>query len=697
MINDVYMHGNPKGKIIRDAVHGDIFIEDKFLKVIDTPEFQRMRRIKQLSVANIVFPSADHSRFSHSIGCFHIMKLIITHFDSIFRQMGVEMTEQDKDIALLAALLHDIGHGPFSHAFEDIHPKGAEHMTHEEWTLRIITCTSGTIHQQIESAFGEGVAKKVAELIKKQREVKKGGENYIIQKVDLFSILSSLVSSQLDADRLDYLIRDAYNCGVSFGTIDIQRIITALSITVYDNQYYVCVPEKYINDIEAYLLARYHMQSVVYYHDMKVQMEQIICKIFSRAQKLYEEKKSLFCPPALDTLFSSTELQVKDYIRIDDSTFWCAFQAWSDSENSDVELADYCSTILSRQKLTKVTALDNSSVAYCKFKKDFCALLKKYGCTLYTEESLSNSPFWIEKRFTFSAYKPQKENIWIQTAAGFVIDISEKSNIIQMKRDGLKTDEILLSNNELVWINRRVLESLLNNKEEFQVALDELIRNYDIRNTIEIEKKYHFDDKTVFQDVINYLSKKNTEYTIDENPEFEQIDTYYDTLDRIVEKENSTLRIRKKNSKYEITIKCPTPVEIKEEGQNERFEFCHMISQDSLCGEEAFIIEHIPALKDKVAELKSTLKIINKRTVRNISIEKLEIKFEMAFDQVIYQDAKGHKVHDYQIEIELKSDYIHRINLKMFTDDLEQHISKLESSTESKYKRGLRMLSRGMR
>lgn len=120
MTNNVYMHGIPKGKIIRDAVHGDIFVEDKFLKIIDTPEFQRMRRIKQLSVANIVFPSADHTRFSHSLGCFYVMKQIIAHFDSIFGKMGIEVSKQDKDIALLAALLHDIGHGPFSHAFEDI-------------------------------------------------------------------------------------------------------------------------------------------------------------------------------------------------------------------------------------------------------------------------------------------------------------------------------------------------------------------------------------------------------------------------------------------------------------------------------------------------------------------------------------------------------------------------------------------------
>ena len=558
MTNNVYMHGIPKGKIIRDAVHGDIFVEDKFLKIIDTPEFQRMRRIKQLSVANIVFPSADHTRFSHSLGCFYVMKQIIAHFDSIFGKMGIEVSKQDKDIALLAALLHDIGHGPFSHAFEDIHPKGAAQVSHETWTSRIITCHSGTIYKQIEETFGKGTAEKVSELIEKQRRVKSSEENYIIEKID-------------------------------------------------------------------------------------------------------------------------------------DSTFWCAFQSWS--ESPDVELSDYCLTILNRQKLLKLNALDNTSTAYHRFKEDFCKLLKKHNYTLVTEDSLAESPFWIEKRFVFSAYKPQKENIWIQTAAGFLVDISQQSKIVQL-RDDAADEAVFLSDNERVWINRRILETLpLSNMTEFQKALDELIHNYDIRNTIEIEKKYHFSDEAVFQDVLAYLKTRDDVYSFDKSPAFEQVDSYYDTPDKLVESAKSTLRIRHKDCNYEITIKCPTPVQIKDNGQNERFEFCHPISSNSLSGEEAFIVEHVPSLKDKTSELKNTLTIINKREIINILAQKSEAKFEMAFDHVTYQDDSGHKAYDYQIEIELKSDYIHRVNLKMLTDDLERKVSKLESSTESKYKRGLTKLS----
>ena len=215
----------------------------------------------------------------------------------------------------------------------------------------------------------------------------------------------------------------------------------------------------------------------------------------------------------------------------------------------------------------------------------------------------------------------------------------------------------------------------------------------DIRNTIEIEKKYHFSDEAVFQDVLAYLKTRDDVYSFDKSPAFEQVDSYYDTPDKLVESAKSTLRIRHKDCNYEITIKCPTPVQIKDNGQNERFEFCHPISSNSLSGEEAFIVKHVPSLKDKTSELKNTLTIINKREIINILAKKSEAKFEMAFDHVTYQDDSGHKAYDYQIEIELKSDYIHRVNLKMLTDDLERKVSKLESSTESKYKRGLTKLS----
>ena len=681
---DITVHGGPKGKIIRDAVHGDIFIEDKFLQVIDTPEFQRMRRIKQLAADSLVFPSADHSRFSHSLGCFAVMKRIISRFDGIFQDMGLTISQHDRDIALLAALLHDIGHGPFSHAFETL--QGSAPVSHEVWTSRIIRNPKGAVFQRIEAAFGPGAAAQTSELIEKQRQVKDTEENYVIEHIDLFSVLSSLVSSQLDADRLDYLLRDSYHCGVSFGKIDISRIITALSLTVYDNQYYVCVPEKYLDDIENYLLARYHMHSTIYFHDMKVQMEQVLHKIFQRAKELHQAGDLPPYPPALEALFSDRPLQVEDYIKLDDAAFWSAFQTWS--SGGDPHLADYCAAILYRNKLSKITALDGSNSAYRAFKQDFCKLLETYGCAM-TEDALPKSPFWIETRYSFSAYKPQKDNIWIQTSSGLVVDISQRSKLIHAE------DLVLLSEHERGWINRRLLETLpLSPKEGFQSDLDRLIQNYDIRSTIEIEKKYHFQDESVFQEVLDYLRTMENRYQLTETPAAQQTDDYYDTPDQAAASAKSTLRIRRRGGQYELTVKRPTAVFSQEQGQNERFEFCRPIPENTLAGQETFLLEHLPQLQEGVRlfQLAKRLTVENLRTAVIIRVPNTEAVFEMALDRVIYRDSQGREARDFQIEIELKSAYLHRVSLKMLTDDLEKRFPQLEASSVSKYKRGLAIL-----
>ncbi|MEG1760790.1 MAG: HD domain-containing protein [Hydrogenoanaerobacterium sp.] len=680
------MQYRSKGKIIRDAVHGDIFILNRFLKVIDTPEFQRLRRIKQLSVANIVFPSADHTRFSHSIGCFFVMEKIIIHFETIFAKIGIPISQEDKDIALLAALLHDIGHGPFSHAFEEIHPKAEKNISHEDWTALIITAKDGAVRKQIENEFGVGVPQKVADLIQKQRSAKNETKT-ALEKIDLFSVLSSLISSQLDADRLDYLVRDAFHTGVPFGRIDISRIITALSITVYQNKYYVCVPEKFIDDIEAYLLARYHMQSAVYFHNLKVQMEQIIHQIFRRAYELFQKNKLMYCPQAIKTYFSEDEVTVKDYIRLDDSTFWCAFQDWADlPDKCDEQLSSLCKTILNREKATKVDVLDHSDEAYRSFKRDICELFTRYGHKL-NEEKLENSYFWIEQLNEFSAYKQKKENIWIQKSNGLVVDLAECSKIVH--QDDKKP--VFMSEQHIIWINYNVLKKLaIPFTDDLISDLQKLINNYDIRHNIEIEKKYHFSDNKIFEDVLSYLLLQEQYKCECGNPK-EQIDYYYDTSEHMLNEIGSTLRVREKCGRYEITIKTKTPVSTEDNGQNERFEFQHEIKENSLIGQEDFIVKHLPKIIENKDELAIKMSIKNKR--KPTVIKDKNAIFEMVFDDLTYINANGNEAKDYQIEIELKSDYVHRVNLKMLTDDLENKVHGLVSSSQSKYERGLELTS----
>ena len=254
-----------KGKVIRDPIHGDIFFPDKYLAIIDTPEFQRLRRIHQLSVAYLVFPGADHSRFSHSIGTYYIMQKIIDHINPIMKSINYEVKERDINLALAAALLHDIGHGPFSHAFE----KAINNVKdHEQWGIAMILDEESNINKVLKVNFDEKFPEDLADIIRKERTVKQVGDkhksNVNEKKIDLFFILSGLISSQLDADRMDYLLRDAKYTGVKSCNIDIERLIGSITLTVYRNEYYVCFIDKYLSDIESYLFTRYQMHKDIY-------------------------------------------------------------------------------------------------------------------------------------------------------------------------------------------------------------------------------------------------------------------------------------------------------------------------------------------------------------------------------------------------------------------------------------------------
>ena len=676
---------SPRGKIVRDVIHGDIFIPDKYLQVIDTPEFQRLRRIKQLSVADSIFPSAGHTRFSHCIGTFYVMGLIIDHFESSFNEMDIRINEEDKETALLAALLHDIGHGPFSHAFENVLTEKKNNITHEEWTIKIIKDKNTDVNKAIKKHFSTRMPDKVAELICKHQEIHKEEKSFELQEINLFSILSSLISSQLDADRLDYLLRDSRHTGVKFGKIDIFRIISSLQITVYDNKYYVCIPEKFLPDIEAYIHARYQMQKVVYYHDFKIQMEQLIGIILRRALKLFEENNLEFCPTTIKNLFSDSNLTVRDYIRLDDSSFICAFQEWSLC--NDPILSELCRSFLDRNKASKIYSQEKSNPILNRIKKEISELFR---CYRYDIGNLEKEDFWIEKSKDYSAYKKNKENIWILRDNGLIEDLSKTSKIIC---DAPEKLIIWQDEQKVVFINYNVLKAIpIDNINCLIDDLRNLLANYDTRKNIEIEKKYNAHTAEVFEEVQSYLSKQKA-YKTKAETEMEQTDYYYDTDRGELRSHNATLRIRQKGDSFELTIKLPILDKTQEDDQNQRFEFNKKILINNLEGEDDFIYEHLEFL-DKNSDLKCCLTIRNLRTpIYLTNTKNNNIYFEMVFDRVVYENLRGKQKNDFQIEVELKSDYPHRVNLKRLTDDLEKNIEGLTSSKTSKFLRGLQLLS----
>jgi len=237
-----------KPMIIRDSIHGDIYVEDEAIyEIINTPEFQRLRRLSQLGGAQFAYPGATHTRFSHSLGVYYVIGEFLKN-----PYFAEATTEKEKLLVKIAGLLHDIGHGPFSHSFEGITKK-----SHEDYSVAIIKNPEGNI----------------AKILKKHR-INPEDVADIIEGNYKNEYVSLLVSSQLDADRLDYLKRDAYYAGVNYASIDVSFLVRNVMI-VEDK---IAYSTKAIYAIESYLLGRYHMFKQVYNHKISIAFDTLLQK-----------------------------------------------------------------------------------------------------------------------------------------------------------------------------------------------------------------------------------------------------------------------------------------------------------------------------------------------------------------------------------------------------------------------------------
>ena len=670
-----------KGKIVRDVVHGDIFIDEKYLAVVDTKEFQRLRRIKQLSVANMVFPGAEHTRFAHCIGTFHVMRMIIEHFEPLFQKCGLEIKEQEKDAALVAALLHDIGHGPYSHAFEGVLKSlGYEDVNHEQLGTQIIMNEQTDVHKVLVREFGDEFPQIVANIILKKQEVKQDLFEISTSTLDLQFVLSSLLSSQLDADRMDYLLRDSWYTGAKYGTIDLSRTISSMSLAINpkDDRFCVCVEERYLADIENCLLGRYQMHKEVYYHSIKCEMEEVIGRVLLRAKVLYAEEKLKDAdqlPEAIQMMFDGNEFDVTKYIMLDDNIMYFWFWKWMNDE--DPELRALCGTLINRNKYTKFVVKTEADID--NFKKELTEILQEVDDGATAEEEA----FLLTVVDKLKMYKSKKENIFIQDKFGNLLDIGEVSKILNIE----KTEE-----KNYIFVNFDLV------REKYDVLYDKIKRlteKYRSRNQVEREAKYIVASPEAFTNVSEEVKKMNG-YMIDEKGTKQQIDTYYDTKDAELEKHDITLRIRTIGDRHWCTLKTP----VKEQGMKKddshsvRYEYEEEIGEKSI--QECVGLFHGKSdILDKLDknELAKRLVVKNNRQKFNIT-EKTDVsvKFEMVFDEVSYKNCINDRTgHDYQVEIELKSEYLHEVRLKMLTEHLEKAISELKTNTVSKYKRGLEL------
>ena len=284
---------------IRDPVHGSIQILDVEIPIIRDEFFQRLRNIKQLGFSEYVFPGATHNRFIHSIGVMHVASIA---FDRLFKEVLVEKDIQRlKETFKLACLLHDVGHAPLSHSTETVMPKLSElnipkdflskkdqkidrQATHEDYTIKSIVDSSfAKSFELVEKQFGVG-RKYIADLITGHTS---DSTYFTIKGINYFPILHQLVSSELDCDRMDYLLRDSYFCGVSYGSYDLDWLLDNLEICIENNTAYLGINERAVVTFDDFLLSRYHMFIMVYFHYRAVCLEQLLYKYFKTSPQEY--------------------------------------------------------------------------------------------------------------------------------------------------------------------------------------------------------------------------------------------------------------------------------------------------------------------------------------------------------------------------------------------------------------------------
>ena len=395
------MKSQNKLKIINDPIYGFINIPTEFIfELIEHPYFQRLWRISQMGLSFLVYPGARHTRFHHALGCVHLMQKAVLSL----RNKGIQITKEEEEGLYISILLHDIGHGPFSHAMEH---SIVENISHEEISLLFM--------EKLNQIF-EGKLNIAIKIFKKEYHRK---------------FMNQLISSQLDMDRLDYLKRDSFYTGASEGNINSERIIEMLNVK--DDK--LIVDEKGIYSVEEFLVARRLMYWQVYLHKTSIGAEFLLIRILKRAKELIERGEQLPMSSAL-AFFVKNRISIKEFddkaleifSQLDDSDIISALKEWQN--NKDFVLSRLSKAILNRElfrlKIYKnPTDKETISVLRQKVKEEYKLEEKLIDYFVFTGE-ISNI-----------AYNKDYQNILIYTKNRRIVDVAEASD--QMNLEALST------------------------------------------------------------------------------------------------------------------------------------------------------------------------------------------------------------------------------------------------------------------
>lgn len=385
-----------KNKIINDPVLGFITIPNELIyELVQHPLFQRLTRIKQLGLANVVYPGAQHTRFQHSLGAMHLVGEAVKQL----RLKGQVITAAEENGVLVAMLLHDIGHGPFSHVLENTLING---VSHEDLSLKMM--------EMINEEMGGRLSLAISIFMDRYEK----------------RFLHQLISSQLDMDRMDYLCRDCFFTGVMEGSIGAARIIKMLNVS--DDK--LVVEAKGIYSIENFLVARRFMYWQVYLHKTSVAAEKMLVNILRRAKELMKSGVDLFATPALryflendvDANSFDTDYVLKRYVELDDVDIMSAVKVWMKAE--DVVLRELSKGFIERRFFKAVTGDDIALYSEANMKRQYA---ERFGI----DESLARY-FYVEEAVRSNTYNPDGANIMIMYGDGRLVDVARASDMMNV-------------------------------------------------------------------------------------------------------------------------------------------------------------------------------------------------------------------------------------------------------------------------
>ena len=379
-------------KVLKDPVHSYIHIHYEVIwNCLDSKEFQRLRRIRQLGGDFQVYPTAEHSRFSHSLGVYEIVRRMVTEVKSLC----VELTEYEKVCVMLAGLLHDVGHGPFSHAFEHV-----TNHSHEEYTAKIIL--GNTELNAILRAVSEKLPQDIVSIIQHTHEN---------------DILNQIVSGQLDADRMDYLLRDSYFTATSYGQFDLERILRTMRVRkTSEGRKVIVVKYTGIHSVEDYIMARYQMYWQVYYHPVARSYEAVFIQLFNRLKDIFKVDKDYFEDmKVLIPFLEKSEVSVDEYFKLDENSLLYCCALIQDKE--DKIAADLAKRLQNRRLFE-----------YVDYNEENLAQIKN----MLKENNLDERYYLKIENIEASVYSPYKgRKILIEKLNGDIVALEKASTIVE--------------------------------------------------------------------------------------------------------------------------------------------------------------------------------------------------------------------------------------------------------------------------